>query len=291
MRTAMFLPPIVQLLIFGFAVNLDVEHITIAWMDQDHTPASRELLAGVSGLRAASQIVATPASEAEVQELLDEGAVQAVMRVLPGFARDLDRRRETAVQVLIDGTNSNTASLVSSYAGEIIAHLRRRCRLKQEQARAILRSRPAASTYAHPAWKPAPRLVQPGLAQPQLLRSRSDGQHPHDRHRHADRAGHRARERDRHHGAVDGTPIRPIELMLGKTLPFALVGLIDIVLVTVVALLLFRVPFRGSFLLLLFCAALFLMTAWGWGCSSPRFRGPSSRPSCRRSSSPHRLSC
>ena len=66
------------------------------------------------------------------------------------------------------------------------------------------------------------------------------------------------------------SPIRPIELMLGKTLPFALVGLIDIALVTVVALLLFRVPFQGSFLLLLFCAALFLMTAaWGWACSYP----------------------
>ena len=61
------------------------------------------------------------------------------------------------------------------------------------------------------------------------------------------------------------TPIRPIELMLGKTLPFALVGLIDVVLITVAALLVFHIPFRGSFLLLLVCAVLFLMTTLGAG--------------------------
>jgi ABC-2 type transport system permease protein len=61
------------------------------------------------------------------------------------------------------------------------------------------------------------------------------------------------------------TPIRPIELMLGKTLPFALVGLVDTVLVIIAALLLFHVPFRGSVLLLFFCAVLFLMTSLGAG--------------------------
>jgi ABC-2 type transport system permease protein len=61
------------------------------------------------------------------------------------------------------------------------------------------------------------------------------------------------------------TPVRPIELMLGKTLPFALVGLLDVVLVTLVAFLVFRIPLHGSFLLLLFCASLYLMTTLGAG--------------------------
>src|SRR2546425_12492780 len=61
------------------------------------------------------------------------------------------------------------------------------------------------------------------------------------------------------------TPLRPVELMLGKTLPFALVGLLDVVLVTIVALLVFHIPLHGSFLLLLFCAVLFLMTSLGAG--------------------------
>jgi len=61
------------------------------------------------------------------------------------------------------------------------------------------------------------------------------------------------------------TPLRPIELMLGKTIPFALVGMVNMVIVTVAALVIFRIPFRGNFLLLMFCAMLFLMTALGAG--------------------------
>ena len=61
------------------------------------------------------------------------------------------------------------------------------------------------------------------------------------------------------------TPLRPIELMLGKTLPFAVVGLVDVAMITTVALVVFHVPFRGSFLLMLFCGVLFLMTSLGAG--------------------------
>ena len=67
-----------------------------------------------------------PRSEDEMQQLLDRGKVQAVVRVLPGFARDIERGRATAVQILVDGTNSNTASIVSAYAGQIVAAIRAR---------------------------------------------------------------------------------------------------------------------------------------------------------------------
>ena len=74
------------------------------------------------------------------------------------------------------------------------------------------------------------------------------------------------------------TPIRPIELMLGKTLPFAVVGLVDVVLVTTVPLLVFHVPFRGSVLLLFVCSSLFLMTSLGAGLLLSTIRKRSSRP-------------
>ena len=74
------------------------------------------------------------------------------------------------------------------------------------------------------------------------------------------------------------TPIRPIELMIGKTVPFAMVGLIDIFLVTSLALLIFQVPFRGNFFLLLFCGLLFLMTSLGRACSFRPSRGRSNKP-------------
>ena len=110
----------VQLIVFGFAVNLDVDHARIAWMDMDRTPASRDLRERFEG-SGRFDVVALPLNESEVHEALDRGTAQAVIRVLPNFERDIKRGTPTQVQVLVDGTNSNTAELVSSYAQEIVA--------------------------------------------------------------------------------------------------------------------------------------------------------------------------
>src|SRR5579864_2032865 len=120
MRFLLFLPPVLQMVVFGYAVTLDVDHARIAWMDMDHTPESRSLLARFEG-SGRFEVVATPRSEEEVQRILDRSEAHAVVRVLPGFARDLKRGRSTEVQVLVDGTNSNTAALVSSYAAAVIS--------------------------------------------------------------------------------------------------------------------------------------------------------------------------
>src|SRR5690242_9164056 len=114
MRLLLFVPPLVQLLVFGFAVNLDVDHTAIAWMDMDRTPLSRELRARFEG-SGWFEVVAEPTDEREAQRLLDRSDAQAVARVLPGFERDVLRGGSPAVQLLVDGSNSNTASLVSSY--------------------------------------------------------------------------------------------------------------------------------------------------------------------------------
>jgi hypothetical protein len=120
MRGILIVLPLVQLLIFGYAVNLDVNTAEIAWMDQDHSPESRELLSEFQG-SGRFIIAGEPQSDAAMQSMLDRGQVDAVVRVLPGFARDIERGRVSSVQVLLDGTNSNTASLVSSYASSTIA--------------------------------------------------------------------------------------------------------------------------------------------------------------------------
>ena len=83
MRVLLFVPPLVQLIVFGFAVNLDVDHTRIAWMDQDRTPESRDLRDRFTGSRR-FDIVGEPAREEEVQRVLDRGEAQAVVRVLPG---------------------------------------------------------------------------------------------------------------------------------------------------------------------------------------------------------------
>jgi ABC-2 type transport system permease protein len=102
MRAVLAFPPIMQLLIFGFAVNLDVDRATLAWMDKDRTPASRELRAAfeASGY---FHVVAEPLSGAEIQKAMDRGKAQAAVTVPPGFARDLDRAIDTEIQILVEG--------------------------------------------------------------------------------------------------------------------------------------------------------------------------------------------
>jgi ABC-2 type transport system permease protein len=262
-RTALFIPPMIQLIIFGYAVNLDVDHIKTAFMDEDHSPMSRELMAAFSG-SGRFEVQAYPQSEEEARKLLDEGRVLAVVRVLPGFAKDLERARNASVQVLIDGTNSNTASLVQSYASEIVAGYDRNITIEQQIRRAMasggnvsLRA-PQIDTRSRVWFNPDLRSrnyfvpgVMTNLIMVVTVMLTAMGI-----------------VREKEMGTMEQlmvTPIRPLELMIGKTLPFAAVGLMDVMMVTTLALLVFHVPFRGNFLLLLFCATLFLMTSLGTG--------------------------
>ncbi len=84
-------------------MNLDVDHANLAWMDGDRTYQSRELLADFQG-SGRFDVVAEPANDREVQQLLDSNRADLVVRVLPGFERDLARGRTTSVQVLINGS-------------------------------------------------------------------------------------------------------------------------------------------------------------------------------------------
>jgi ABC-2 type transport system permease protein len=265
MRVTLFMPPLIQLLIFGYAVNLDVENSRIAWMDQDRTPASRELLAAFQGSRR-FEVVAVPETEEQIQQLLDGSKVQAVIRVLPGFARDLERARGASVQVLVDGTNSNTASLISSYASQVIATYSGRVSLKQQNVRLLSRDVSAAVNTRLPAITARTRV----MFNPDL-RSRNyfvPGVIVNILMMVTLMLTALAIVREKEIGTMEQlmvTPIRPIELMIGKLAPFALVGVVDLVLVTTAALLLFRVPFRGNALLLLGCSLLYLCTSLGSG--------------------------
>jgi ABC-2 type transport system permease protein len=211
-------------------------------------------------------VVAIPRNEEEVQQALDTSKAQAVVRVLPGFERDLKRGRPTEVQVLVDGTNSNTASLVSTYAGGIIAEFSVDAMAGQQNGRVLTRS-PGGAV---------------GAAVPQIVARSRVWFNPDLYSRNYFVPGVIANiimmvtlmltamaiVREKEIGTMEQlmvTPVRPIELMLGKTLPFAVVGLLDVAAVSTVALLVFRVPFRGSFLLLFGCSLLYLMTSLGAG--------------------------
>src|SRR6187402_749558 len=110
MRVMLIMPPLIQLLVFGYAVSLDVNHSKIAFADLDNTPLSRELRDAFAG-SSYFTITADASMPSQADHLLDRGQVTAIIRILPGFSRDLVRGKTVGVQILIDGTNSNTASL------------------------------------------------------------------------------------------------------------------------------------------------------------------------------------
>jgi ABC-2 type transport system permease protein len=256
MRVVLIFPPLIQLIIFGFAVNLDVENIPIAWMDGDRSRASRALLASFQQSRH-FDLVAVPEHEAELRRVLDRGEAQAVIRVLPGFAQDLQRGQPASVQILVDGTNSNTAAIISGYAGQVIALYS--SQLPAGAAQASVRQRlPTLSTQSRVWFNPelksrnyfVPGVVVNIIALVTLMLTAM------------------AIVREKEIGTMEQlmvTPIRPLELMIGKTLPFACIGFVEIGLVVAAALLIFEIPLRGSLLLLMFSSGLFLLTTLGAG--------------------------
>ncbi len=265
MRILLFVPPLLQLILFGFAVNLDVDHARIAWMDMDHTPESRDLLWRFEG-SGRFEVVAEPRNEEEVRYLLDHAEVEAVVRVLPQFARDLMRQGGAQVQVLTHGSNSNTASLVGSYASQVIAQYSSDAAARRQNVLVLTRSPGAPANLSAPEVEARTRVwFNPDL---------------HSRNYFVPGVVANiimlvtlmltalAIVREKEIGTMEQlmvTPVRPIELILGKTLPFAAVSLVDVVVITAAALIIFRVPLRGSPVLLLGCSVLYLLTSLGAG--------------------------
>src|ERR1700677_2377219 len=136
MRAMLVMPPLIQLMIFGYAASLDVDNAKIAWMDQDRSPESRELLSEFEG-SGRFILAGFPDSERAMQTMMDRGQVDAVVRVLPGFAHDVERGKSTGVQVLLDGTNSNTAGIVSGLASQCIGRYSNEVMQKQQRSKMI----------------------------------------------------------------------------------------------------------------------------------------------------------
>lgn len=265
MRTMLFVPPLIQLIVFGYAVNMDVDNITMAWSDLDHTPASRQLLADFQA-SGRFLLVALPENEIEMRNLLDRGDAQVVIRVLPRFASDIVRGRDAKVQVMVDGSNSNSASLISSYCSQIVGAFSARMTAAQRRAQSVANPGPSPLAMADARLTASPRVwfnpdlvsrnyFVPGVVANIIMIVTV-------------MMTAMAIVREKEIGTMEQlmvTPIRPVELMVGKMLPFALVGLIDMVIVTAGALFIFHVPFRGNWMMLVSSVILFLLTSLGAG--------------------------
>lgn len=251
--------PVLMLVLFGYAINLDVRHLKLAVYDQDRSPASRDLIGALSRGEH-FDIAAYPGSHNEVTEALDRGLAHAALVIPTGLAEDLAAGGVAPVQLLIDGSDSTTASTAIGYANAIILQhsakisvgaLRRRG-LGAHEEWLTLDSR--LRVWYNPELK-STNFIVPGLIAvilmmlAALLTSMTV-----------------ARERER--GTIEqliASPVMPHELMLGKLVPYIIISFVDVVLVIAAGKLLFRVPLVGSAALMLALSAVFLMAALGIG--------------------------
>ena len=265
MRLILFLPPLIQLIIFGYAANTDIRNISLATYDLDNTPESREMIErfASSGYFRIAHRVGNPQ---EIRRFLDEGKISAALQINGDFARQTRQRQGTAIQLIVDGTDSNTASVVMAYAQRIVA----------EYSRQILVERIRTLPNIPDEMK-KPFFKKGGIE----IQSRAFF-NPNLESRNFYVPGimaflimlvtliltTMAIVREREIGTMEQlivSPMRPVELIMGKTIPFALIGYIDVLLVTGVGVFWFEVPIRGSLPLLLFATTLYLLSTLGIG--------------------------
>lgn len=257
-KRVIFLSPIIQLLAFGYAVNTDVRNVRTFLVDQDRTPESR-LLADAFTAGGYFRIIERSLDPAKMTDALDHGAVAVGLQIPAGFAGDLRAGRGPAVQILVDGTNSNTATVAQGYAVRIVQDFALKHGLEGSGARGgapvtstgiQLRTRAFFNPDLTSQDYNVPAVIGLILMIMSLLLTAL------------------AVVREREVGTLDQLLVSPLtsgELMIGKTLPVAGIAMVQLVLVTTVALFWFRVPFRGAIPSLVLAALLFILAGLSFG--------------------------
>lgn len=243
--------PVIQLLIFGFAANLEFNHADTLVVDDDNTPESRSLVDGLGAEGTFSLRHLPPHGDALRQMQL--GRAQVALLIPRGFGADTRARNTAQVQILVDGTEPTravaaSAALSAFLAGRSAALAAERASVAGTPPPAIPRVTLEPRLLYNPALKSRLFMV-PGTAASILLIVTT-----------IVTAMGLAREREI--GTMEQllvTPIRPITLMIGKTIPYAVFGLVDMALILIVGNLVFEVPIRGSLGVIFLGALLYLL--------------------------------
>jgi ABC-2 type transport system permease protein len=249
--------PVLLLLLFGFALSLDVDNIPTTIYDTDRTAESRALIERFRASRFFD--VRSPAdSYDEIQRMIDRGQILLAVVIPRDFSDQLLANHQAEVQLLLDGSDSNTASIALGYAENAVASHSTEIRTKALNAQTGRSIRPAIEARLRVWYNSeleSKNYVVPGLIAvilmiiSALLSSLTI-----------------AREWEM--GTMEqllSTPVRPADLVFGKMLAYFCVGLADAIIVVVAGLLVFQVPFRGNLLLLGAATCLFLFGAMFWG--------------------------
>jgi ABC-2 type transport system permease protein len=258
-RFVLFGPPIIQMLVFGYAATYEIHHVPTVVLDLDHSQESRDLI---------SRFTSSPYFDVQrqltdardIRDSIDRGRATVGLEIDAGFARKLRGGQTAPMQVIVDATNSNTALIASGYISQIALGFARDYQqdrigriapqLTEAMPSVELEPRPWYNPNLSSRWFFIPGIV--GSLTLVLVITLTAF----------------AVVREREIGTLEQmmvTPIRPAEFILGKTLPSFLIGLFDVSLIAAVGTLWFHVPFRGHLSVLLTGAVLFLLCMLGVG--------------------------
>lgn len=243
--------PLLMLLFFGYAISWDIRDIRIAVIDQDRTASSRRLVE-VFEASGYFSVVDHPETTAGIDDDLLHGRVTGGLVIPPGFARDLAAGRPAPVQLLLDGSDANTATVALNYSSAVAAGFSRDVLL---QGRRIEAPASAETRIWYNPTLASSNMIVPGLIAvimsiiAAMLTALTI-----------------AREWER--GTMEqlaATPVHRLEVVFGKLLPYLGIGLFDVATTVAAGVLIFDVPLRGSILLLGTMTLLFLLGALGLG--------------------------
>lgn len=249
-RLVLIVPPMIQLVVFGYAATFDLRHVPYAVYSEDRGHVSRNLLAAFGGAPSFS-LKAQLSDENRIAPLVNSRQVLMVIRIGPNFSSDLLSGKPAAVQIIVDGRNSNTAMLVVNYAGSIVKKFNEDWIGSHGGSMPVhTETRAWFNPNLESRWFFIPGIV--GLLTllvTVLVTALSV-----------------AREREQ--GTFDQllvTPMNPLEILVGKALPGFLIGILEATVITLAAVFWFKVPLLGSILTLYIGILLFLLSAVGMG--------------------------
>ncbi len=250
-RTAILLPPLIQLFIFTFAATLDVKNISMGILNRDNGEKGFELTQRFCGSKEFTHITFLKGVE-QIAPYIDNQKGVVVLSIDPEFSRKLDADRVAKVQLILDGRKSNTAQIVAGYVDTVLSQFMTselaRANIPQPNERIIARNWFNPNLYFY--WYNIPSLFAILSMLTCLIVT----------------AMSVAREREL--GTFDQllvSPLLPREILLGKIIPGIIVGAIEGILMSIVGIFLFGVPFTGSYLLLLASLLIFIASISGVG--------------------------
>jgi ABC-2 type transport system permease protein len=250
-RVTLFIPPILQCLIYGYVATYDLTDVPYAVFDRDRSAASRDLLARLDGSRTFHRVADLTRLQ-DIDTVINERRALLVIGIDVDFERRLLGGQTADVQVIADGRNSNTGGTALGYVSAIVTAFNAEWLAAHGQGAPPVQV--ALRAWYNPnlesRWHMIPSLIGTlTLLQTMLLTAMSVA-------------------REREEGSFDQllvSPFRPFEIMAGKALPSVLIGFVQATNILLVAQLWFRIPFSGSFLTLYAGLTLFLLAAVGIG--------------------------